>query len=205
MSSTRGKPIRPAKREVINDQALKERRFAIEYLRVFDGRKAAEAMGMEGASAARFATSALKKPHVRELILDGIDNMSARIAITEDKTIREIARIAFANVYDLIERDGEDGEGGAELRLERLNPEIGAAVAGIDKIEKITTTAEGETVRTVTHKLKMVDKRAALSDLAKIMTLFAEDRNKIDEIDVLSKLYEQMGGGAGGSRIRPQE
>lgn len=191
------KPV--PKPSVPGEQEIQERRFAIEYLRKFDATAAAETVGRpKGRAAREWGKAALKKPHVRALVLDGLTHMSARIGVTDDRTVRELARIGFANIHDLIQHT----EDGSHLDLTKINEDIGAAVAGIDQTVVSRFDPEGNEVRTVTHKIKMADKMPALTALAKILCLFAEDRNKEKEVEGLQKLFAQLAG-PGGSRIRP--
>ena len=95
------------------------------------------------------------------------ERATARLAITREAVLAELAKIAFANMLDYL-RPGADGY--FDVDLARIDRDLGAAIQ-----EVVVTPARGagETPRI---RFKLADKRAALFDLGRHFGLFVERR-----------------------------
>lgn len=85
-----------------------------------------------------------------------------RLEIEGDRVMTELARVAFANVTDVVSWD----EGSTELKLRAstsISEDIAAAIAEV--------SIQIEPGKGVSRKIKMHNKIAALTSLAKIMGL----------------------------------
>lgn len=118
-------------------------------------------------ASARLAKSAAIRERVRELL----DSAAERVGVSAERVLRELSRIAFADIRDLVEwRDeeaglDEDGEqkilpAGVWLkRSDTIADDIAAAIA------EVVPTSHGP-------RVKLHDKRAALIDLGKHLGIF---------------------------------
>lgn len=111
---------------------------------------------------------------IDELIVQAAQNESrateravARLAITKETVLAELARIAFANLRDYVRPGGADF-----LDLSELDPDKSAALqeATVHTIEN----ADGKTLRRVRYKL--ADKQTALVTLGRHLGLFVDRR-----------------------------
>lgn len=145
----------------------RERAFVSEYLIDLNAYAAAVRAGY-APSTARNAASWIDearpaKPKVRELLEKQMAERSKRTGVTADRVILELARIAFANVTDVV--DVNTGR-----VLEDANREDTAAIAGI-RMKNGENSTEAE--------VKFADKLKALELLGKHMGMWV-DNVKID-------------------------
>lgn len=145
----------------------RERAFVSEYLIDLNAYAAAVRAGY-APSTARNAASWIDearpaKPKVRELLEKQMAERSKRTGVTADRVILELARIAFANVTDVVNVN-------TGRVLEDANREDTAAIAGI-------RMKNGENFTEV--EVKFADKLKALELLGKHMGMWV-DNVKID-------------------------
>lgn len=144
--------------------APKRLRFAEEYLVDLNGTQAAIRAGYSKGTAKVTASRLLTDDNVARAISDLRTKMSAKLELTAEKVLSELARIGFANMADYYRRDAR---GNLVVDVEALvDPEKAAAVAQID----MQTGADG----TQTIKLKLADKKGALVELGKHLGLLTE-------------------------------
>jgi hypothetical protein len=93
-----------------------------------------------------------------------------RYAVTSDRIIRELAKIAFANIGDFIAVQ-EDGSAIVDFGTATREQ-----MASLKSVEIDERTIEGAAAGVRKVKVSMSDKRQALMDLAKIMRLLPADR-----------------------------
>ncbi|MEQ1856166.1 MAG: terminase small subunit [Longimicrobiales bacterium] len=142
----------------------KERLFAHAYVALNrNGLRAAIEAGYAEPSAAQTAHDLLKKPYVREMIRSYTDEKLAKLDIRAERTLAEIARIAYLGDMASF---AEWGPEGVTLFQSDTLP---AALTGLVESVSQTKTQHGGTI-----KLKLFDKVSALRDLAKIQGLLEE-------------------------------
>lgn len=147
--------------------------FAAEYVKDFNGSRAATAAGYSARTAAEQATDLLTRPHVQAEVTRLKDLVAARNRIDTDQIIQELKRIAFGDIRDTVRW----GPKGIELfPSEMLTADAAAAI-----VEVSEHTSEGRGGNHKTVKLKRADKIAALALLAKY------DRNFVDRKEVAGK------------------
>lgn len=147
----------------------KERMFVREYLVDLHQTNAAIRAGYEPGSAKNRGSILMSKPHIKAAVAEGIAKRAAKIEVTADKVVQELAKLAFANIKNYI-RIGTDGR--AYLDLKQLTDDQAAAIAEITS----DVTGSGRRKNAVT-KLKLADKKAALDSLARHLGMFTD---KID-------------------------
>jgi len=142
----------------------KRLRFVEEYLVDLNGTQAAIRAGYSKGTAKVTASRLLTDDNVAGAIAELRARMSAKLELTAEKVLSELATIGFANMADYYRRDER---GNLVVDVDALiDPAKAAAVAQID----MQTSPDG----TQTIKLKLADKKGALVDLAKHLGLLTE-------------------------------
>ena len=144
----------------MKELSRKRQRFVEEYLIDFNGKQAAIRAGYSPKSAEMQASRLLSKAKVAAAVDDGRALLAERSTVKAEDVLRELAKLAFANMEDYT-KVGEDGQRGA-VDLSSLTRDQMAAV------NEISYDAAGRL------KFKLADKRAALVDLGKHLGLFTD-------------------------------
>jgi phage terminase small subunit len=101
-------------------------------------------------------------------------------AITKEKVVAELGRLAFANMLDYIRITPG---GGIEVDLSRIERDTAAAI--LEVTVDTYVDGRGEDAREVKRvRFKLADKRAALVDLGKHLGLFVEPRAPVQPVNV---------------------
>lgn len=153
------------KRGELSERELK---FVLEYLEDQNATRAYEAAGypIKSYGASRFnASQLLTKTHIQDAISRERDRILKRLHITKGRVLKEIAKVAFANLEDVIKWDNSGVHYSSSQELPR---DITAAVAEVTE----TVTNNGHSL-----KFKMHDKVKALVTLAEKFDI-ADDENK---------------------------
>jgi len=151
----------------------KQRRFVGEYLIDLNATQAAIRAGYSEKTAGQQAFDLLKKPEIQESISTAMKAREERTEITQDRVLRELAKIGFADIRkavkwgaDLPVVNSETGEvlianGVVLVSSEQIDDDTAAAVS------EISQTAQGV-------KIKMHDKKGALVDIGKHLGMFVD-------------------------------
>ncbi|MBR8193125.1 terminase small subunit [Burkholderia vietnamiensis] len=141
----------------------KRQRFVDEYLRDLNATAAYKRAGYaaQGNAAEVNAARLLRNAQVQITIAAAMKARSERTHITQDRVLRELARIAFFDIRRLYNADG------TLKRPDQLDDEAAAVLAGVDVVEQMTYSADGDgeltPTPTLTKKAKVFDKTAALT------------------------------------------
>jgi phage terminase small subunit len=149
-----------------------QRLFIEAYLIHKNATKAAIAAGFSERSANNQGTRLMANDAIRAEIEARLASTFDRYAITSDRIIRELAKIAFANIGDFIAV--QDG-GSAIVDFGTATREQMASLKSIEIDERMIDGAAAG-VRRV--KINLSDKRQALMDLAKIALMLPADRHE---------------------------
>jgi phage terminase small subunit len=149
-----------------------QRLFIEAYLIHKNATKAAIAAGFSERSANNQGTRLMANDAIRGEIEARLASTFDRYAITSDRIIRELAKIAFANIGDFIAV--QDG-GSAIVDFGSATREQMASLKSVE-IDERTIDGAAPGVRKV--KISMNDKRQALMDLAKIARMLPADRHE---------------------------
>lgn len=138
----------------MNKLTRRQARFCEEYIIDLNATQAAIRAGMTNAG------SLIQLPQVRKRIQQLMDKRSKRTAITADKVLEELARVAFVDI-----REYYDDEGNL-LPIKELSKDAAAALSGAK------SKRAGEVFETV--EIKMNDKLRGLEMLGKHLKLFSD-------------------------------
>lgn len=161
--------------------------FVREYLVDLNGTQAAIRAGYAPKSAAQTADDLLRIPQVAAEIANAMADRARRTEITQDRVIKEVARLAFLDIRKAFNEDG------TFKPLHEMDDDTAAALAGLDAIE---LREDGAAIGTL-KKLKLSDKTAALTLLMRHMGML-NDKLKVqgDAENPLSLLVKQIQGSA---------
>ena len=145
----------------------KQQRFADEYLIDLNATQAAIRAGYSPKSAEQQGSALLRNPKVRAYIDERMAEHSRRTGVTQERIIRELARIAFLDPTKLVNMDK------AEL-LDDATEDDRAAIAAV-KVKTIS----GEETEMVEREIRFADKIKALELLGKRFGMWI-DKQQVD-------------------------
>ncbi|WP_434642736.1 terminase small subunit [Thermoanaerobacterium thermosaccharolyticum] len=151
---------------------LKQKRFIEEYLIDLNATQAAIRAGYSAKNADKIGSQLLGKTRVAAAIKQAMAERSRRTGISQDRVLRELAKVAFVNATDVINMDDATIRGDA-------NREDTAAIASV-KVKTIPT----ESGDIVEREVKTYDKIKALELLGKHLGMFNDKLNVNTEMTV---------------------
>jgi phage terminase small subunit len=137
----------------------KQKRFCDEYLKDLNGTQAAIRAGYSKKTATEQSSRLLTNVKVQDFISSKMEKREKRTEITQDRVLQELARIAFFDIRNLIDEDGNPKP------LDTLDDDTAAAIAGVDVYREKSKHEDGSKVNEVaeTVKYKIADKNGALT------------------------------------------
>lgn len=133
-----------------------------------NGTRAAIAAGFSAKSADFTATQLLKEPEVAKMIAAGAEKAVAVAGLSVERTLLEVARIAYADPKHLYRTDG------SLIPIAELSDDVRATVASVE-VDVIRT---GSRIVGETTKLKLWNKVDALQMAMKYFGLFERDNTQ---------------------------
>jgi phage terminase small subunit len=185
-----GKPRRPNTR--LTPLTAKQQQFCREYLIDLNATQAAIRAGYSSKAAGAIAKETLLIPAVQQALQLMRDKRAARVDVTADRVVLELARIGFADPRKLVDAKGRP------LPLHELDDNTAAALSSVEFV----TGRYG----TVIRKYRFVPKPPALEMLGRHLGIFADkgavptdDRGSVSLKDALVYYREMlvMRGGEG--------
>lgn len=162
----------------IDDLTPKQRRFVEEYLIDLNGTQAAIRAGYSEHTAGSIASENLQKPEIVEALREAQARLSRRTGLTAERVLGELEKLAFANIQDFM-RVTSQGE--PYVDVSQLTRDQAAALQEFT-VEDYTE-GRGEDARDVKRvRIKLSDKRAALTELGRHLGLFS-DTVKTQQLD----------------------
>lgn len=145
--------------------------FVDEYLKDLNGTQAAIRAGYAEVSARVQAHRLLTNDNVEAIIDKKMHARSKRLEVTADKVVREIAKVAFANIK-MVMRWDEEGNAYV-IPSDDMDNTVSAAIA---EVNHTTTRIKGDLVNTHT-RIKMHDKLKALDALCRHLGIYKQGDN----------------------------
>jgi phage terminase small subunit len=106
---------------------------------------------------------------VQERIRQSIDELGRRSDITQERVLREVARLTFYDVRKLADENDQP------IPLSKLDDDIAAAIVGV----KVTTVLGTDDAPSVTrYEYKLADKNSAAEKLMKYLGLYEKDNSQ---------------------------
>jgi phage terminase small subunit len=140
----------------------KQRRFVGEYLFDVNGTQATIRAGYSPRSAKVQAARLLAKANVWQAVQNGQAKKLAKLEITADRVLAELARVGFSDLRSVFDDHGH-------LRnIHTLSDDAAAALASIEVTKERTIRGgQEDSVREIVTRVRFWDKVAALGILAK--------------------------------------
>lgn len=134
----------------------KQARFVQEYLIDLNATQAAIRAGYSPDTANQNGPRLLVNAGVERAIQDAMDARAARTLTSQDKIVRELARIAFSDIRELFNDDGQ------MLPMSEWPDDLAASISSLKDVD-------------AGREIKMWDKMSALEKLMKHMGMFEKD------------------------------
>lgn len=145
----------------------KQRRFVAEYLIDLNATQAAIRAGYSKKTAGQMGGENLLKPEIQAEIAKRQQKRSERTEITQDRVLRELARIGFSDIRKAV-RWGETELRIAESETGETEAYHGLALISSTEIDDDTAAAIAEVSEGKNGlKVKLHDKKGALAELAR--------------------------------------
>lgn len=158
-------PLRALREEKFNPKQL---RFVGEYLIDLNGTQAAIRAGYSPKTAKEQASRLLTNVNVRAEVERRQKEICAKLGITQEKVVTELANLAFSNMGDYMKCTPS---GDPYLDFSGLTREQQAALVEVTVEDYVE--GHGDNARDVQKvKFKLADKRAALVDLGRHLGIF---------------------------------
>ena len=148
----------------------KQQRFVAEYLLDLNATQAAIRAGYSSKTADVQGPRLLGNVGIKAEIAAGQARIAAKLEISAEKVLSELAKLGFANMEDYV---STNGNGDPFVDLSSVDRDKWAAVQEVTIDEY--TEGRGEDARDIKRiKFKLGDKRASLVDIGKHLGMFKE-------------------------------
>jgi len=158
----------------------KQSRFVAEYLIDSNATQAAIRAGYSQKTASSQGERLLRNVEIAAAVGVKQDQQLAKLEITAERVLQELARIAFVDVRAFYRDDG------TLKQMTELEADAAAAIAQFDVLKQNVTSGDGQ-LDTV-HRIRFVEKIRALELLAKRFGLVKEQV----EVTGLNELVERL-------------
>jgi len=157
----------------------KQAAFIAEYLIDGNATQAAIRAGYSAKTAHVIGQENLKKPAIASLLSQKQSVIAARqderleaMELTEERVMRETARLAFFDPRKMFAADGRP------LAINELDSDTAACIVGLDVLEEYSGTGKDRILIGQVKKYKIADKNSALERAAKILGMFKKDNEQ---------------------------
>lgn len=176
---TTKKPKTRARSHRVDGLLPKQAAFVAEYLIDGNATQAAIRAGYSPKTAHVIGQENLKKPAIASLLSQKQSVIAARqderlaaMELTEERTAREIARIAYFDPRKMFHADGRPKE------ITELDDDTAAAIGGLEVLEQFEGSGENRKLIGVIKKYKISDKNSALDKAARILGKYKKDNEQ---------------------------
>ena len=146
----------------------KQKRFVEEYLIDLNATQAAIRAGYSPDTAGSIGAENLKKPEIKSKIDKAMAERSKRTGINQDRVLRELARIGFAKITDVV-----------DPKTAKIKPDASDDDLACIQSIKIKPNEFG-----TEREVKLYDKKSALVDLGKHLGLFKDKLELNGDMDL---------------------
>ena len=147
----------------------KQTLFVAEYLaNGLNATKAAISAGYSAKTAASIGEENLRKPDIAAAIAAKHAKRLQKLEITSERTLLEIARLAYFDPRKLFETDG------SLKRVSELDDDTAAAIGGLEVVELFEGDGDQKHAYGLLKKVKLNDKNANLDKLMRHLGLYKD-------------------------------
>lgn len=146
------------------------RRMVHAYVRHGTYSAAARASGMSDATVKKLVES---DAGVRKVIEEMVDQAAILSGVTLERVLQEYARLAFSDIAEVMDviKVSDDPDDAIKM-LADLPADVTAAISEVTLNRTTKTDNEGRQIQTGGLKLKFYDKKGALQDLGRMLSVF---------------------------------
>lgn len=166
-------------------------RFVAEYRKDLNATQAAIRAGYSKKTAASQAERLLRNVEIAAAVAEKTQQQLEKIDLSAERTLEEMRRVAFSNVQDLFDGNGD------LIPIHKLTREQSASIASLEVIMKNATAGDGKVDRVL--KIKIWDKPKVMEMLGKHFALLTERVHHTAEDALIAALQ------AGRSRARARK
>lgn len=155
-----------------SDSAAADRHQSFVNAYIANGRNATQAAitaGYSAKTAAAAASRLLKDVKISAMVGDLTEKIQVTSALTVERTLREVASIAFFDPRKMFNADG------SLKRPDEWDDETAAAISRLEVEEEFSGTGTTLKVASRTNKLRLWDKNAALDKAMRHLGLYEKD------------------------------
>ncbi|MFT8418466.1 MAG: terminase small subunit [Acetobacter sp.] len=145
----------------------KQARFVEEYLVDLNATQAALRAGYSPKTAREQASRLLSNVNVSEAISEAQKARSTRTEITQDRVLRELAKLGFGDIRDIFSEDG------SLLHPGNMDADAAARISSIEVVVRPVPGSQGQEVEHVA-KIKAWDKLGALTQIGRHLGMFKD-------------------------------
>lgn len=167
--------------------------FVAEYLKDRNGTRAAIRAGYSKTSAAQQAERMLRKDEICAAVEEGLSRITAKCELSVERTLREVARIAYFDPRRMFREDGSPKD------LHELDDDTAAAIAGLEVLEEFEGSGPDRIKVGHVKKYKISDKNSALDKAMKHLGLFEHDNKQSNPAEAMHAFMAELS--ARGSRL----
>ncbi len=144
----------------------KHRRFVAEYRKDLNATQAAIRAGYSPKTAHSQGPRLLENVEIAELLKETTSQQLEKADLSATRTLEEMRRLAFSNVQDLFDANGD------MVPIHKLTREQAACISSLEVIMKNATSGDGKIDRVL--KIKVWDKPKVMEMLGKHFALLTE-------------------------------
>ena len=150
----------------------KQKMFCREYIIDFNATQAYIRAGYSAKTAGQAADRLLKNVKIQAFLNKLIAERAARVEITADSVVRELAKIGFSNMDDYSTWGGDSNR---LIESSELSRDQKAAVSEVQTDRTVRYGKDGEKIEDIKTKIKLYDKKGALVDIGRHLGIFEKD------------------------------
>lgn len=160
----------------------KQQVFVQEYLVDLNATQAAIRAGYSKRTAEWIGPQLLGKTHVSEAVQKAMAKREERTEITQDRVLKEYAKLAFLDPRRFYDDDGQ------LLQVHELPDDVAAALSSME----VVTEKAGD-LELAVRKIKFSDKKAALDSIARHLGMFKDKTELTGDFPVLNLVLNGPG------------
>ena len=146
----------------------KQNRFIAEYLVDLNATQAAIRAGYSPKTANEQGARLLANASIAQSVAEKTQNRMARLEISADRVLQELAKLAFYDPASLLESDG------SMKQIKDIDDHSRMAVAGLEVTELFEGTGDQKHAYGLCKKIKLADKGQNLERLGRYFKLFTD-------------------------------
>jgi phage terminase small subunit len=166
--------------------SIQQRLFVAEYLKDRNGTQAAIRAGYSARSAYSQAERLLRNAEIKAQIEAFVIKAEEKVGLTVERTLREVARLAFFDPRKLLNPDG------SPKPINELDDDTAACLAGMEVLEQFEGSGSDRVFVGHVKKYKIADKNAALEKAMKHLGQYERDNAQV--LNPLADLFKQVMG-----------